>query len=244
MVVVFVFYHNFCYAADIYTDANKFIANNPDGKKYDFVKNYLCALSYLNENIIRDSKTPPFSLDNFEDLKTTKAQIDNYTLSNINLRISKNYLRKFKTPANGLMLKVADLFTRFCDEQIELNNQERTLLQQLYDLKKNNAKEQFKKDDFIKKFENFENQRRKSLEGLLESSLLVTKVLISDKKNKFGELVNLGISERERKKLLRKLDDFKGEEFKGAIREGQTFLAGSISAIREILEDPTWGTIK
>ena len=62
----------------------------------------------------------------------------------------------------------------------------------------------------------------------------------SDKADKYGELVNLGITSKERQKLIDQLNKLSTQK---KLKSGQSFLEGSLSTIREILEDSSWGTL-
>ena len=146
------------------------------------------------------------------------------------------------------MVKVTDIFYQVCDEQAKLNEEEVKLIQNGVPEKEKvdpnhlldvNQTPQPVLDQHIAL-----NQRRKdSLQKLVEASVLVAKVLISNQTDRDGELVVLGISELERKKLLTKADSFYGSGFEGGLREGQSFLQASVSSIKEILEDYSWGTL-
>ena len=179
-----------------------------------------------------------FTQDNFEDSQRTKALIDSLILDNANLRIAKNFLKRFQTdPQNGLILKVSDIFISVCDEQIEFNNLERMLLERLYEFQLKDEVINLNKEDFFQAHIKLGVERKESWKRLLEASILVTKVLISNKTDKKGKFSFLGISEREKEKLLFKLDEFYGEEYEGELRSGQSFLEGSVVAIRQTLEN-------
>jgi len=235
---------SYVFAIDLIQDAQEFQKNNPDGNKYELVRVYLKALNYFYANTQRSQQAVPLDLNNLEDIKPTAVLLNNLVLDNVNIRIARNLVKKFLTPDNGLILKVADGFVNLCDQQILINDQERALLESLYELQKNNQLDNFKKDEFIEAFKNISQTRHDSLGGLLESSLIVKTILISNKPTAKGAFVTLGITANERKKLLKQLDEFQGENFRGELREGQTFLEGSIASLREILEDQSWGVLK
>jgi len=75
------------------------------------------------------------------------------------------------------------------------------------------------------------------LKNLLKSSILVSRLLVSDKVNRYGEYAYLGVTDKQRKRLVEKLNEFDGKEYVGDLREGQSFLEGSIAVIRETLND-------
>ena len=221
----------------LYTDSEKFREHNPDVGKYDFVKDYLNSLSYLKTNEKRDREVTAKSSGALEKIENVQALIDNLIMDNANLRVARNYLKKYKGSPNGLVLKVTDLFIKACEDQIEFNNQERGLFESLRQFLDKDDFKNFDKDKFLEDQKSLSDDKREALKGLLEASLLVNKILISENPDEFGEYVNLGITQKERQKLLKKIHEFDGGDYQGELREGQTFLQGSVSVIREILED-------
>ena len=218
-------------------DASQLQKYNPDGEKYEFVKDYLTSLSYLKINAKRSTSAVAVG---FEDLNSTdkiKVSIDILVQENANLRVARNFLKGYKNnPQNGLIIKVTDLFEAMCDEQIDFNKREINLYKQLYESldksSKSNKKLEYKNEELA-----LAEERRESFKKLLEASMLVNKVLISDRVNEDGKMVLLGVTREERKKLLKKLDAFYEDEYKGNLRAGQSFLQGSVSVIRELLEN-------
>lgn len=231
------------FGADFYDDISNVKKYNPDGWKYEFVKNYLVSLTYLNQNAHRRQDSPSLNPDAPQDTEIIGILMDNLILDNVNLRIARNLLKRYYTPQNGLILKTADLFIKVCNEQIEFNNRERAHFAELYDMQIDGDLTGFDNDVFLKRNQSLAEERKASLKKLLEASMLIGKVLVSDEADSFGELVMLGITDEEREKLLDKLDKFQGEEFEGVVRDGQTFLQGSVAAIREVLEDVSWDTL-
>ncbi len=220
-------------------DIENLIKHNPDGKKYEFVKNYIKGLSYLKLNSQRTQESLLEVTYDFggEELEKTLALRADLILDNTNLRVARNFLKQYRTPENGLILKITDLFEKFCNEQIDFNMRERKLIDALYEVQKKRDQKKFNKLNFAKTQEDLFSQRRQSFKKLLEASMLVTKMLISNKQDWRGDLTMIGITEEERMKLLFQLDGFYGDQYEGQIREGQTFLEASISVIREFLEE-------
>ena len=224
-------------------DEKKFYEYNPDGQKYQFVKDFLISLSYFKLNADRNE-------NNAYDLPEgtrVKDRVDSLSKSlakdNINLRIGRNFLKKYNTSDNGLILKAVQLFTKVCDEQAQLNNQEKTLLDRLLIENLKKGPPLYNLDNFYKDQSVLQSRRKESLKMLLEASFLVNRILISHKPDKFGEFVTLGITQAERTKLLNKLNELFGVKSDGGVKVGQTFLQASIEAIRVILEDKTWLTL-
>jgi hypothetical protein len=227
-------------AAEIFSDTAEFIKNNPDGKKFEFVRDYLTGLKYLWLNDQRISESEAVVLNSPESSKKLKALIKNIHTSNLNIRTVRNLISDFRTPENGLILKVSDLFIKVCEEQVNLNNAEKSVLEEaLVEIKRNGTASDVLQIIAQRRRALF-SQRKESLKGMLEASFLVKKVLISNQTDRYGELVMLGITATERARLLAKLGEFSGENLKGELREGLSFVEGSVVVIRNILEDESW----
>lgn len=222
--------------AENISDKEQFLLNNPDGGKYAFVKDYLMGLTYLKASSVkfanRQDELARIVLNDNE----INAQVKFLIKDNIDWRIAKNLVQKYRLTNNGLMLKAVDLFVRLCNEQIEYNNQERALWNQF--LRGDGASRDVMVNsvNFEVPLRNIETKRRESWQKLLEASVFVSKVLLSNQLDYRGEMTYLGITKEERVLLLDRLDGFPGEGFRGTMREGQTFLEASVSVIRETLE--------
>ncbi len=217
---------------------------NPDGQKYAFVKDYIQSLKYLHDIEERLDKMDPTTFnildgeDKFNELKNILNK------DNINLRIARNIMRKYQTSENRLILKVVNIFMNLCDEQVAFNQKEKVLVDDLLSASRAGSMKLYYQNVKFQDGQNaLANQRKDSLGKLLESSLLVAKVLVSNTTDEHGKFIKLGITKEERKKLLSNIADFKGKEFKGQLRQGQSFLGGGIVTIRNLLEDKTWKSL-
>ncbi|HLF18017.1 MAG TPA: hypothetical protein VI749_03870 [Candidatus Omnitrophota bacterium] len=228
------------FAQEIPEDAAQFALNNPDGEKYEFVKTYLMGLEYLYQNDQAKKNMSPLSEEKFKDLNALAGEKDRLIMANVNLRIARNLIEKFDRSDNGLMLKVVQLFTRFVNDQVAFNNEERALITQIYEAV---FKEQLD-DSMLRLFSEgivkINEKRKESSLELLEASTLVNKILISHQLNARGRFSQLGVSKDERQRLLGRLQMFEGEAYRGEPRAGQTFLEASIATIRQILEDQAY----
>jgi len=218
-------------------EAEKFKENNPDGKKYAFVKAYLMGLDYIRKNEQRNKRMSALAMDDLDDPDLVLEFVDNLVKENMNLRVAKNLIKKFETPDNGLILLCVDLFIKACEEQVDINKKEQNLFKDFYELHSTGKVKFDDKKAFINQFLAFEAQRKDSLKMFLEASVLVSKILVSDQEDQFGNLKKLGITDAQRDKLLFRVDEFYGEGYEGSVRQGQSFLQASISVIREVLED-------
>jgi hypothetical protein len=229
--------------ADIYSNSEKFKEYNPDGQKYQFARDYLSSLNYLYANAQRDLKIRGRVLDSLKPEERAKVLKENLNLQNVNLRVARNLLKTYKTSNNGMILKVTDLFMKACNEQILINEKEVGFLNTVSSLQEQNLPAQAVVSRIKKEQIRLGLERKESLKQILRSSILVGKLLVSDKADRFGELIYLGITKEERKKLLDQLKAFPGDKFKGKLRGGQSYLEASVTTIRQVLEDQNWTTV-
>ncbi len=226
-------------ARSIYVDpeVQRYQEYNPDGRKYEFVKSYIHSLSYIYQNDVRNEEIRLLTFEYLQEAFNLVKLRDILVVNNINLRVARNFIKKYKDSQNGLILKVSELYTQFCDDLIEINDEEKEFYNKLYENSLERDTQGIDKKKIVD-WQQYVNEKRKEIMmDLLESSLLVTKVLISDKTDGYGELSYLGISDDQRHNLLTLLGGFKGEEFKGNLRGGQSFVEGSVSVLRQILQD-------
>jgi len=216
-------------------DTEAFIENNPDGNKFKFAKVYITASKYIYKNALKKEVLEQFKKDSSFDKISLKNSVDALVKENINLRVARNLMDVYKKPENLLMLKVADVFGKFCEEQIAINDKERALLTKVYSIEGELNPNSFNVGAFLDRLAGLKSERRESSRKLVEASVLVTKVLVSDQTDYHGDLTLLGITNSQRRYLLDRLDEFEGENFRGEIRQGQTYFEAGISSIREIL---------
>lgn len=229
---------------EYYGDIEEFKKYNPDGKKYEFVRDYLVSLSYLKVIEQRNSDNASITYKDFLNIERVQELKNRLILDNANLRVAKNYLDDYEQdPQNGLMLQVTVMFTRMCGALIDLNSQEWKMMEEYYQAMIHNKLKQFDSPKFLNEQVRLASQRKEIFKDLLRSAVLVNKVLISDREDLYGELVTLGITQEQRYKLLRRIDELYGVEYEGQVKPGQSFLTGSVIAIRALLEDYTWDTL-
>jgi len=231
------------FADDISSRPAVFRKYNPDGRKYEFVKNYLAGLNYLKANEELDRKVASFNDGDVQNLQRVKVYKDGVFANTMNLRIAKSHLNKYRTPDNGLMLKTADLFMKACDELVLLNDREKSLLQSYEQALAADEMDSFDQGEFMGNLNHVVRLRKESYKKILEASVLAGKVLVGEKTDRYGDLVALGVTAKERDKLLSKIDEFyAGEEYEGEMRSGQSYLQASVAAIRQVLKDYRWDT--
>ena len=138
------------------------------------------------------------------------------------------------------MLKVVDSYIDACDKLIALNHQERELWNQLSRIKKENKLGAVEDQEFVKAQEKLDTDRKPIMRGIVEVSVLMSKVLFSEDVKEKQVKKRLALTSNERDKLIRKLDTFAGNNLDWGMKPGQTFLQSAEANIREVLEDPTY----
>lgn len=221
----------------IIDQTKKFSQYNPDGEKYEFIKYYLTALKYFETNQIRQDQRPDFNSTNLARSNFIKDQINELLQLNSKLRIAKNIINRYEDSNNGLILKTSKLFSQKCITLISLNNRERQALDDILALKKSGQLEDDGFKPFFHDLKVIERQRKEALSGILEASILASKVLVSDKLNVYEELSYLGVTEKQRSKLIERIKEFKTANISDDLKPGQSFLDGSVSVIYGRLQD-------
>jgi hypothetical protein len=219
--------------------ADEFSQNNPDIRKYEFARSYITALSYMKDINDRWDKNAPKKLFADQKDKMILATLNDLSLDSSDLRIIKNYMFKYLTSPNMLMRKVADTVVVAMSREITINDEEKTLWQKWYDLNTAGQATRSREIDFVNSQHSLELRRKEVDKNIIQASVLMTKVLISEK-NKNGQGHLLAITAQQRQKLLEKLDSFGSNNLDWGLKSGQRTLEGSIAVIREILEDSIW----
>ena len=222
--------------------ADEFGKNNPDVLKYEFARSYITALSYMKDINVRWNKDAPKKLFAGQKEKMILATLNDLALDSSDLRIIKNYMLKYLTSPNMLMRKVADIVVVSTSREIAVNDQEKLIWEKWYDLIHADQATRPKEIDFVNTQYNMELQRKEYDKDIVRASVLMTKVLISDK-NKNGKGYLLAITAQQRQKLLDKLDSFGSDTLDWGLKSGQSTLEGSVAVIRETLEDSLWISI-
>jgi hypothetical protein len=219
--------------------ADEFSLNNPDIKKYEFARSYITALSYMKDINDRWKKNAPKKLFANQKNKMILATINDLSMDSSDLLIIKNYMAKYLVSPNMLMRKVADMVVVSISREIAINHEEKELWQKWYDLNSSGQASRPKEIEFVKNQYALELQRKEADSNIVQASVMMTRVMISDK-NKNGKGRVLAITARQRQKLLDKLDSFGGGNLDWGLKAGQSTLEGSVAVIREILEDSIW----
>lgn len=216
-----------------------FKKDNPDPGKYEFARSYISALSYFYAIDQRWTQNPPKKKFAGQDLKIIRRSMEYLVWDNADLRIAKNYMVKYLYVPNALMRKASDMMIAACYRDIALNNQEKRLWQDWLDKKFLRLAINQDERAFIKAQEALEHKRKESDKSIIEASILMTRVLLSqDNPDEKGH--RLAITSKERNQLVDHLDRFGRLVSDWGLKDGQTTLEASIAVIREVLEDSVW----
>lgn len=233
-----------CLALEFWGDVEMFRQENPDGEKYEFSRDYIESLKYVYDHEMRRKD---FSELVSDDRNKERVKLEEYVnaliKSNVDLRVAENYIKKHVQSTNGLMRKTADSFVNVCRLLIANNNKERKLMQEWLEIHRKEKLSGFNRDQFVRDLDAIVAERKEIFKTLIEASALAAKILISPKTDRFGSLYVLGITQEQRQKLIERIGFFKGEDYQGEMREGQSFFGASIAVLKEALQDETWGVL-
>ena len=229
---------SFMFGASVFAKS-EFAKLNPDGKKYEFGRSYITALSYLKNIDTRWDKNEPKKRFAGSEHDMIRANIDYLVKDNADLRITKNYLIKYIASSNALMRKAADVVVVACDRIIDINNKEKELWSAWLITKTTGHANREKELIFLRQQQDFSFKRKEVNKKIIEASILTANVLKSeDNDNEKGN--KLAITRTQRQRLLQKLDSFAKKDIDWGLKPGQRTISASIAVIREVLEDPLW----
>lgn len=214
---------------------------NPDGRKFEFMRSYLSALSYLKSIDMRWDKRSPKKLHKGNEIAIIQTSLQYLVKDNGDLRIAKNYMEKYLNAPNPLMRKVADLVVVSTKNEIEINNKEKSLWEDWLELKRYMKATPDKERIFVRRQAAYAQMRKDNDKLMIEASVLAGKVVMSQyNDDERGRL--LAITKSERTQLLEKLNSFAKNDLDWGLKPGQRTVIASIAVIREVLEDPIWIT--
>lgn len=220
-------------------ESDPFKKYNPDGRKFEFAKSYIISLGYLRGVETRWKKADEIKKKDGE-AKFIGWNIERLIMENMDIRIAKNYITKYAGVNNAMMRKVIDSHVLLCDQLVELNRQEREKWEEFKGLKDSGDFDVEKDQKFVKIQEDFAVKRKEPMRGIVENSILMTKVLLDDDTKEKQVKKRLAVTSKERDKLVLKLDAFAKDNYDWGMKEGQTYLQAAEASIREVLEDPAY----
>ena len=227
-------------AATVRADDALFKKNNPDIFKYEFASSFIISMGYLEKVDERWKKAEKAKEEN-DEAGYIQWNLDRLSRDNMDLRVAKNYLVKYFNVGNPLIRKVVDSYAYSCDQLIELNRQERDLWSRMHpENNEGESPDDEKVKEFVDEQESLALDRKSIMQAFLETSILMTKVLLSEDNKEKQALKRLALTTNQRDRPIKKLDAFAGDNLDWGMKPGQTFLQGAEANIREILEDPAY----
>ena len=217
---------------------------NLDIDKYAFAKSYIQSLNYygrLNKRLVVEQG---FS-DRFDtDLKVVKTLMDDRTLDNTELRVAKNYLLKYLESKNMLIRKVAyDVMVAY-EQHIAVSSSERRLWQAYHRFKARGVPADFSEMQFKEQLLRLAGDRKAAGLAVLETVMMFKKVILSAKECSDENCHRLVLTQAERDKLIKKLDEFAADNMAWGIKVGQATFEAAVASLRECLEDTAFSSRK
>jgi hypothetical protein len=210
---------------------------DPDIDKYVFTKNFILSVSYYGHVADRLKAEGEYKAKAKSDLKLIQEYIEDRTLDNTELRIARNYITRFTSSKNGLILKVSRQAIAAYDAVLALSMKERDLWQALYQYKSTGKPDNFDEEQFSQQQLGILAEKKEAEKSLLSASMLIRIVLLSAERCDSEDCKMLVLTKEERYKLIGYLDDFARDNMEWGIKAGQSPVEGCVAAIREVLED-------
>lgn len=209
---------------------------NPDGMKYEFARSYITSLAYLNSVDQRWKKSDSVKKTNSQE-KFVAWNIERLIYDNMDIRVAKNYMTKYFQDKNLLMRKVVDTYVYACDQLVGVNRQEREAWESAKSLLKDGEFDDAHEKKFMADQERIAARRKEAMQGVVTSSVLMTKVILSEDTREKDSKKRLAISTEQRENLIDKLDSYAKNNMDWSLKPGQTFVEAAEASVREVLED-------
>lgn len=227
---------NVCYGLP----QSEFSRNNPDVQKYEYARSFIASLTYIKSVHERWHRSDPAKkYEGSKDVTLMRGFLSYLIKDNTDLRVAKNYLVSYLQSPNSLIRKSADTFILGCNTVIAINDKEKEIWDQWNAVKANNLGTRTNETAFLNAQEELALKRKEAFKLIIQSSLLLSKVLRSERnKDENGKL--LAITDTQRQKLIKYLDEIGRKNLDWGLKPGQSFQQASVAIIREILEDPIY----
>lgn len=222
---------------------SEFSKNNPDVQKYEYARSFIASLTYIKSVQERWRRSDPAKkYQGSKDVTLMRGFLSYLIKDNADLRVAKNYLVPYLQSSNALIRKSADTFILGCNTVIAINDKEKEIWDQWNAIKANDFGTRANETAFLNAQEALALKRKEAYKHIIQSSILLSKVLRSERnKDENGKL--LAISEVQRQKLIKNLDEVGRKNLDWGLKPGQSFQQASVAIIREILEDPIYKSL-
>lgn len=229
----------FLVVSPLCAENNPFKVNNPNGVKYEFARSFIASMSYF-ESVDKRQREAGVPKNASDEKNIQKWNLDRLAKDNLDLLVAKNYMVKYFNAGNALIRKVVDMYAVACDELVALNHRERELWLQWPKMQGRDEQGNIELGEFRDAQAVLSDERKTALRKIVETAVLMTKVLLNEDVREKQVRYRLALTQNQREKLIRKLDDFAGDNLDWGMKPGQTYLQSAQAVVREVLEDPTY----
>ena len=213
---------------------------NPDTDKYNFAKSFIMGLSYYGHVAERLASEEKAALQGKPAARVVHEFVDHRTLDNTDLRIAKNYLSKYFGSKNGLIRQVARQSTAIYEKLLVMSVRERELWQVFDRYKTTGFPRDFDEEDFSRRQVLLAREKKEISKDFVHQALMVTKVLLSAERCETDACQELVLSQVERDKLVKRIDEFASDNMDWGMKPGQSTFQACVATLREVLEDPIY----
>jgi hypothetical protein len=230
----------FAFLPPVYASELSFRELNPDAGKYAFVKDYIFALSYyarVAQRLQLEGETAAASL---EQQAVVRQLIANRTLDNTELRIARNYLKRYCSSASPFVRKTALTAVDAYQRLLTMSARERTLWSGFLRYITDGQPENFDEKEFSRQQVLLAQQKKEVAKDVLRASVLATRVMLSSAHCEDETCRVLDFTPAERDRLSAALATVPGINMDWGMKPGQSTVEASAAVIRESLEDPLY----
>jgi len=196
---------------------------------FEFVRDYISSLQHLKDCQGTINNEPNYS-DYENEMDYVAALKSNLHLAKSQLQQGISLIEKYKESKNSIIAKAAGMILISYDWHMKI-------IQEGLDIKHEfriNPRD-YNKEEAAAKNRVQKRQIDDAMEMLVNCSILVSHVLISQKPDEKGRMSYLAINSNERQRLLKQLDEVFGKEIEVEVSEESNRLDACADILREIL---------
>ncbi len=211
---------------------------SPDGRKYEFTRDFISGLGYfklVSDRHIKEGANAKY-YTNRRDMITAFA--DNLFLDNTDLRIARNYVRKYTQTNNAFINKATEMYINVCISIIAINLEERKLLKDFNANKRIEEVTNREWNQFLLQQKDLSLKRKDALANLLGAAMIVGKALVSERIDEEGFSTFLSLTVRQKRDLISKINRISKEDIASGVQSGQSYVEASLAAILQPISDP------
>lgn len=234
------FFCFFCLFSPVQSSGSSFRELNPDEGKYAFVKDYIFSLSYYARVAQRLQLEEEFSSSFTDQQSLVRRLVANRTLDNTELRIARNYLKRYCSSSSSFIRKTALTAVDAYQRLLSMSARERSLWSDFLRYVTEGKPESFDEKDFSRQQVFLAQQKKEVAKDVLRASVLATKVMLSSAHCEDEACKTLEFTPAERERLTSVLSTVPGVNMDWGMKPGQSTVEACAAVIRESLEDPLY----